>query len=77
MKLTTKEVKEVLKYHGITVINPTISFNDDKTSVLLEGYNKNGFIYTIYVDCKFRYATRQMLSRVALHSEQDISKWFF
>ena len=76
--MTKKEIKEVLKRHGYTLINSSWYISDDKDTYFFNAFDCYGECFKFYIDTLgIGYATCQHLSDVCLHESIVITCWFF
>ena len=72
--MTKKEIKQVVKEHGYTMITP--SFYTGKYGIICNLYNRYGEVYKLYVAHHKGFATLQPLSDVAVHDDWSVKDWF-
>lgn len=75
--MTKKEIKAILKEHGVTMIDKTYFVGEDKKGVLFDTYNTNGILEQYHINFDMKYASCQMYSATMIHKSHDISRWFF
>ena len=68
-----KTAKEIAKYYKYTAI--TKSFFIDEQTAIFNAFDECGTCFEFYIDFQSGYATKQTLSGVMVHEQNDISDW--
>lgn len=77
--MNKKQIKEVLKSFGYTLINSSYYECDNGGSVFFNAFDENGNVSEFYIHNEEydKFAKRQRLSSIKVCEAKDVTNWFF
>ena len=76
--MTSKEIREKLTKLGYVLIAPSLFYNEDKTFIIFNAYDKlTGSCTKFYISIADEFAEYQNLSAVLINETHKCSHWFF
>lgn len=76
--MTSKEISERLSKMGYTLITPSLYYNEDKTYIIFNAYDKMfGDCTKFFIDMENKTALYQNLSAVLVLNTHSCDKYFF